>query len=93
MVGVDREGSNDTSDDFAEIDIHQATVEVIRGNDAKIRRLGAELAQGGPESLAVELVNVAKRQEGVLSEVPGLEDHARRVRAVRVEIERHYEID
>lgn len=79
-----------------EIDVDAATVEVIRSNDAEIRRLSAELSRGGSDTtqrrLAADLVNATKRQEGALAEVPGMEDRARQLTATRAELEAYYDL-
>ena len=76
------------------VDVDEATVEVIGANDAEILRLTHALARGGSDGeqirLAVELFKVSKRQEGILSESPGLEDRARQLAATRAELEAHY---
>ncbi len=75
-----------------DIDIDEPTVEIIRANDAKLQRLAAEVARTGAERSVLELIECSKRQEAVLSEVPGMEDRARHLEEVRVEIEDYYGI-
>ena len=69
---------------------------MIRANDSEIQRLSYQLAQRGTDEeqvrLAVELVNASKRQESVLSEVPGFEDRGRQLEATRAAIEAHYDL-
>lgn len=61
-----------------DIDIDEATLEVIRANDSELKRLWAAF------------VECAKRQEALLSEVPGMEAFAERMRAMREQSERQY---
>ncbi|MEJ7788635.1 MAG: hypothetical protein WKF29_02015 [Thermoleophilaceae bacterium] len=85
-----------TPEGFEGVDVDEATVEVIRANDAEVKRLSSELAKGGTDAeqvrLAAELVNASRRQEGVLSEVPGLETRGRALGETRAELERSYDL-
>jgi hypothetical protein len=84
------------SDHGDHVQVDPATVEIIRANAAEVQRLAAELGEGGTDAeqlrLALELVNASKRQEALLSEVPGLEDQSRRLAETRAAIEAHYDL-
>ncbi len=79
-----------------EVEVDEATVRGDPGQRLQVQRLTDQLARGGTDAeqvrLAVELVNASKRQEGLFSEVPGLEDRARQLAATRAEIEAHYDL-
>ena len=76
-----------------DIDIDEPTLAIIRANDAKLRRLQDEVAQASGDEerrLIVEFIECVKSQEAVPSEVPGLEDRARKLAEARTQAVNHY---
>jgi len=81
------------ADDDIEVDVDEATLAIIQANEKEMQRLQSEAVQasGAEErNLIVEFIKCAKSQEAVLSELPGLEDRARKLGWLRAQAEDHY---
>ena len=68
-------------------------MEIMRAHDTKLRRCKRSLSRPAGDHerrLVVEMIECAKRQEALLSEVPGMEDRARQFGEVRAQAEEHH---
>lgn len=75
---------------FENVDIDQATLALMRANHDKLVDLqGRAAAATGEEEwrLFSEAVAVARRQYALVSEVPGLEEYARRMASLIGQVE------
>jgi hypothetical protein len=71
-------------------DIDQSTVEIMRANQERLQDLQSRaLAASGDEEhrLLSDALATAKRQHALVSEVPGMEPHARRLAPLIEELE------
>lgn len=76
-----------------EVDVDEATLVIMRANDKALRELQSKLVQAAGSETESELVSqalkVARRQQALISEVPGLETYAHGMARLIAQLEQY----